>query len=93
MVVYILISVITAFWIWYPTLKENDLPEEDQMETVEWVFAFVLTAIIWPWFLIEYIIKLFKQRKTMTIPEAIVACCAIIGGTVVITTLFYLCLK
>lgn len=61
MLTYFIISVVSAFWFWYPELKEENTPEEDQLELVEWVIAFILMAIVWPYFIIDYIIQLFKR--------------------------------
>lgn len=61
MITYILISVVIAFWFWYPALYEKDLPEEDQTGMVEWIVLFIITTILWPYLVVEYIIQLFKQ--------------------------------
>ena len=60
MITYILISVVIAFWFWYPALYEKDLPE-DQTGMVEWIVLFIITTILWPYLVVEYIIQLFKQ--------------------------------
>lgn len=58
MLIYIIISLVIALWIWYPTLTGDF--QEDDLKTWEWVVAFILTTILWPWFAMDFIIKLFK---------------------------------
>lgn len=56
MIVYIIISVIIAFWMVYP-----DEDYEEGISFTEKVGLFIIVVLLWPYFLIDLIIQLFKQ--------------------------------
>ena len=56
MIIYLVISVIFAFWVVYP-----DKEYEDDISFLETIGLFIIVVLLWPYFLIDLIIQLFKQ--------------------------------
>ena len=56
MIIYLVISIIFAFWVVYP-----DEDYEEDISFTEKAGVFILTVLLWPYFLIDFIIQLFKQ--------------------------------